>query len=139
MTEGDFEVGKTVRILRPAENSPLSLDEDQAGKIIDWHAATHMPDEINWIVEGVQDFITSGLQPEDIIIIALDDRIARRYLKAISERLSAIGISSNNIIADPYTEPPFTITDKVTLSTVYRAKGNEAAVVFRVGRRCDSC
>jgi superfamily I DNA and RNA helicase len=129
-TGGEFDIGKTVRILRPAENSPLSLDEQQAGKIIDWYAATSPGDEVNWVVGGIQNFIESGLQPEDVIVIALDDRYARRYLKAISERLSAIGISSNNIIADPYTEPPFTIAGKVTLSTVYRAKGNEAAVVF---------
>jgi superfamily I DNA and RNA helicase len=37
------------------------------------------------------------------------------------------------VIADPYNEPPFTIAGKVTLSTVYRAKGNEAAAVVAVG------
>ena len=31
------------------------------------------------------------------------------------------------------SEPPFRIDGKVTLSTVYRAKGNEAAVVIVVG------
>jgi len=33
----------------------------------------------------------------------------------------------------PYTEPPFTIPGYVTLSTVYRAKGNESSVVFAIG------
>jgi superfamily I DNA and RNA helicase len=133
VSEGEFEVGKTVRILRPPENSPLTLDEVEAGKLIEWHTAASAADEIAWVIEGVRGFLASGLQPEDILVIALDDRYARRYLRALSERLSAIGISSNNIIADPYTEPPFTILGKVTLSTVYRAKGNEAAVVFALG------
>ena len=46
------------------------------------------------------------------------------------------GIKSNNIIADRYSEPPFIIEGKATLSTVYRAKGNEAAVVAVLG--CDA-
>jgi superfamily I DNA and RNA helicase len=54
-------------------------------------------------------------------------------LSAIAEQLSLQGISSNNIIADPYNEPPFTLPNKVSLSTVYRAKGNEAAAIFAVG------
>src|SRR5262249_54096377 len=36
-------------------------------------------------------------------------------------------------LADPYGEPRFYIQDHVTLTTVYRAKGNETAVVFAIG------
>ena len=133
VSKGGFSVGNEVRILRPSENSPLSLDPEQAGKIIDWYSATTLGDEVRWIGEGIREFIASGLQPEDIIVIALDDRNARTYLKNISQSLTNIGIATNNIIADPYTEPPFTISGKVTLSTVYRAKGNEFAVVFALG------
>ncbi|MEK9968708.1 MAG: ATP-binding domain-containing protein, partial [Ferrovibrio sp.] len=86
-----------------------------------------------WVVRGVKSFIDGGLSSEEIVVVSLDDRNARRYLKAISEGLALAGISSNNIIADPYNEPPFSIGGKVTLTTVYRAKGNEAAAVFAVG------
>lgn len=130
---GDFHVGDQVRICRPAENSPLSIDAAQAGKLILSHVAPHISDEINWIVGGVGDFLTGGLQPEDIMIVALDDRNARAYFKFISEALAQRGIATNNIISDPYNEPPFSLKGKVTLSTVYRAKGNEAAVVFALG------
>ena len=133
VSQGDFSVGEKVRILRPIENSPVSLDPEQAGKIIDWYSATTFGDEVNWIMKGIQEFIASGLQPEEIIVIALDDRHARMYLKHLFVKLTAIGVSTNNIIADPYTEPPFTLPGKVTLSTVYRAKGNEAAAVFALG------
>ncbi|WP_292137697.1 ATP-binding domain-containing protein [Mesorhizobium sp.] len=67
------------------------------------------------------------------MIIALDDKAAKSYFRKLSSLLSEAGISSNNITADPYNEPPFTLPGKVTLSTVYRAKGNEAAVVFAAG------
>ncbi len=129
----EFQVGRRVKIVRPPENSPVSLDATQAGQIIECHAASSAQEEINWVVEGIERFLTAGLHPEDIIVIALDDRNAKDYLKAISRQLAAKKIPSNNIIADPYSEPPFTIAGMVTLSTVYRAKGNEAAVVFAMG------
>lgn len=72
-----------------------------------------------------------GLLPEDIIVVALDDRHMRNYFRYLSESLASHEISVNNIHADPYSEPPFSISGKITLSTVYRAKGNEAAVVLR--------
>ncbi|MGH1558007.1 ATP-binding domain-containing protein [Caulobacter segnis] len=54
-------------------------------------------------------------------------------LVTLSEALALKGIATNNIMADPYNEPPFTLPGKVTLSTVYRAKGNEAAAIIAVG------
>jgi superfamily I DNA and RNA helicase len=42
-------------------------------------------------------------------------------------------IRVNNLLADPYSEPKFYIQEHVTLTTVYRAKGNETAVVFAIG------
>jgi len=84
-------------------------------------------------VAGIVEFIRLGLQPEDIVVIALDDKNARHYFQHLSGALAIQGVSSNNIIADPYSEPPFSIDGKVTLSTVYRAKGNEAAAVFVLG------
>lgn len=47
--------------------------------------------------------------------------------------LSNADVVCNNIINDPYSEPAFRIEGKVTLSTIYRAKGNEAAVVIVLG------
>ncbi|WP_411976390.1 ATP-binding domain-containing protein [Sulfitobacter faviae] len=88
---------------------------------------------LSWIATEVERFIGAGLNPEDILIISLDDRHAKGYFRKITTFLSERGIASNNVIADPYNEPPFTISNKVTLSTVYRAKGNEAALIFALG------
>ncbi len=130
---GELQVGSQVRILRPPENNPVSIGQSETKRIIQCHVAATFKDEIAWIVKGISEFISSGLQPEDITVIALDDRNARSYFVTLSSSLSAAGIASNNIIADPYNEPPFTLPGKITLSTVYRAKGNEAAVVFALG------
>jgi len=131
--EGTFTAGKRVRILRPEENSPLHLETPHNTPIIDCHVAASFPDEIKWVVDGIRRFLVGGLRPEDIIVVSLDDRNARTYFTTISGALAQADINTNNIIADPYTEPPFLVANRVTLSTVYRAKGNEAAVVFAVG------
>ena len=51
------------------------------------------------------------------MVVSLDDRNARRYFKALSSELAGEDVSVNNIIADPYSEPPFFMSGRVTLST----------------------
>lgn len=130
---GPLITGEEVVVERPARNSPLTVLDIPGFKLIDTLVASDLDEEANWVAQQIGALISGGLSPEEILVISLDDRHAKIYLKAISEQLSLSGIASNNIIADPYNEPPFTIPDKVTLSTVYRAKGNEAAAVFAVG------
>ncbi|QVM89726.1 DEAD/DEAH box helicase [Pseudomonas entomophila] len=128
-----FQTGERVDIVRPERNSPVSLQGEHLPRLIDYHSASTFEDEINWVVNDAKAFLQGGLSAEDIIVIALDDRNARAYFKRLSASFAEAGISTNNIHADPYSEPPFTIKNKITLSTVYRAKGNEAAVVYIVG------
>lgn len=133
VVKGNLEVGEETEIFRPQENNPISIDSASGLPLIDVFVSNSFDDEINWISNGIAEFIKMGLNPEDIVVIALDDHNARRYFIALSESLAVNGISSNNIIADPYSDPAFSIPGKVTLSTVYRAKGNEAAAVFPIG------
>ena len=93
-------------------------------------------EEVDYCVAEFQRFIAAGLEPHELMAIAIDDRAAKTYLSELAGKLAAVGIQSNNIIADRFSEPPFLIEGKVTLSTVYRAKGNEAAVVAVLG--CDA-
>jgi len=130
---GQLQTGQEVRIRRPDANSPVQIADTPEFPLIDWHAADDMDDEIEWVTASISRFLAGGLTPEEVVVISLDDRHAKSYLSQIAESLALAGISSNNVIADPYNEPPFTIAGKVTLSTVYRAKGNEAAAVFAVG------
>lgn len=130
---GDLVVGAHVDVLRPDGNSPISIAGTGDVPLVDVSEHQNIDDEAAWVSEVAQQFISAGLNPEDILVISLDDRHAKGYFKRISAQLSMRNIASNNIIADPFNEPPFTISGKVTLSTVYRAKGNEAALVIAVG------
>ncbi|WP_419736522.1 DEAD/DEAH box helicase [Pseudomonas sp. COR18] len=133
VTSTDYSTNAKIEVVRPVENSPVSLSGEKLPELIEHYNAQSLNDETDWVIASVSDFLEQGLNPEDIIIVALDDRHMKGYFKTLSSKLADIGIASNNIHADPYSDPPFTIANKVTLSTIYRAKGNEAAVVFVVG------
>jgi superfamily I DNA and RNA helicase len=130
---GPLKTGGKVEVERLDRNSPLRVTDVTGFPTIQSYEAANFDAEVTWAVGQAKAFIAHGLQPEEVLVIALDDRHAKGYLSKIGEALALNGVSSNNVIADPYNEPPFTISDKVTLSTVYRAKGNEAAAVIAVG------
>ncbi len=129
----DYYVGAEVKVVRPVENSPVALIGENLPALIEYYNAQSLDEETEWVITSISDFLKQGLNPEDIMIVALDDRHMKAYFKELSAKLAGMGVASNNIHADPYSDPPFTIPNKVTLSTIYRAKGNEAAVVFVIG------
>lgn len=133
VVSGDLSVGSLTEIIRPEENNPISIEVNEELPLIDFYAANGIGDEVAYVADGVAGFINQGLKPEDVVVIALDDKNARQYFSELSALLTQQNVVSNNIISDPYSEPPFSIEGMVTLSTVYRAKGNEAAAVFVLG------
>lgn len=133
---GNFQPGSNTIIRRPDQNSPTVLSEVADLPLVDVVRRSTLMQEVRYCVEQFQQFIRLGLEPHELMAIAIDDRAAKSYLSELGSQLAEVGIQSNNIIADRFSEPPFMIEGKVTLSTVYRAKGNEAAVVAVLG--CES-
>jgi superfamily I DNA and RNA helicase len=80
----------------------------------------------------VRDVNEEGVTPEQILVISLDSISAKKYMGDLQNRLYDQGIASvvPGLIdeADQFAE-----TGRVTLSTVYRAKGNEAPLVYILG------
>lgn len=133
VVSGNFTVGSECVVERPRVNSPSTLATPNDVKLVDLIPADDIEQEVKSAVIEVKRFIDGGLKAEEILIVSLDDKAAKAYFARMSTELLRHSISCNNIINDPYSEPPFRIDGKVTLSTVYRAKGNEAAVVIVVG------
>ncbi len=134
--DGPLRTGREISIHRPSRNSPTSLEQTKQRPLIKVESFATFDDEVENCAQEFKKFIEEGLEPHDLLAITIDDRSARAYLSSLSSRLAELGISANNIIADKFNEPPFVIEGKVTLSTVYRAKGNEAALVSVLG--CDA-
>ncbi|MDW9364089.1 hypothetical protein GOA99_23210 [Sinorhizobium meliloti] len=133
VVSGPFTPGSVNVVERPLVNSPSILETPADVPLIRGHAANSFDEEVEAAVSEVRSFIEKGIHPHEILVVSLDDRAAKTYFTKIAARLLSFRIPCNNIIVDKYSEPPFRIDGKVTLSTVYRAKGNEAAVVIVVG------
>jgi superfamily I DNA and RNA helicase len=133
---GNMQPGQRTVIRRPDRNSPTQLRSPEGTPLVEVKRFDSPRDEVNYCADEFRRFIDGGLQPEDLMAIAIDDRAAKTYLSLLAEALAQRRIHSNNIIADRYSEPAFQIEGKCTLTTVYRAKGNEAAVVAVLG--CDA-
>lgn len=136
VVKGSFVPGSETIIRRPDNNSPLQLQTTNDLNLVRVKSFDDFKDEVLYCAREFKNFVEAGLEPHDLLAIAIDDRSARSYLKHLAYYLADMGIESNNIIVDRFSEPPFVIDGKVTLSTVYRAKGNEAAVVAVLG--CDA-
>ncbi len=90
-------------------------------------------DEIEGVASDIQHDINDGLRPDDILVAVVDDLHAKTYLSDLSEALKKLGIQTHNIHADQYNLQDFQREGFVTLSTVHKAKGNEAYAVYVVG------
>lgn len=135
--EGDFrKAGENITITRLDENSPHSIDSrdfglnDALGANIVANSFNSESEEQHWIVEQVSDDIKFGLmKPEDILITAISGNYEKKYFENIKYFLKQQGIAS--YIAGVDGSPNiFRVKGAVTISSIYRAKGNEAWKVY---------
>lgn len=131
---GDFVPGSVINVERPKENS-LEIVSERCSfdEIVKAQAFKSPVDEIASVAESIAKDIADGLCPEDILVASVDDRYAKRYLSGIEAALQEKGIRSNNLHSDTFGIRDFSKEGRVTLSTVHKAKGNEAFMVYVVG------
>lgn len=127
-----FIEGADVVVSRPAENSPNPLEAIYSGEqaLIKTMAFDNRPAELDWVATSIRsDIRDEGVAPEEIIVISLDSPRAKKLMSALQLRLQADNIASTIPgLVDGSAE--FGEPGRVTLSTVFRAKGNEAPVVY---------
>lgn len=140
VTNGDFSLrsvkaGKTVTITRSLSSSPHPIDQDD----FDLKDALGTPltiepfdtelQERQWIAQQVAKDIELGFDPWDIIITALCGDYEKDYLYALQNALAEQGVDSYIAGVDG-NRSIFRKDDCVTISNIYRAKGNEAWKVY---------
>ncbi len=135
VTAGELVSGHPVTVERPTENSPSSIsDSNTPDDLIRVTVFNSFPEEVDFSASQiVHDIRSEGIQPEDILVICADDRNVRSYFSALTVALEKYGVSCNNLHEETYGLRDFQAKNKITLSTVYKAKGNEAYVVFLLG------
>lgn len=135
--QGQFREGDDTVILRPERNSlPVVSQRLPKDEIVKMIVCDTFEEEIARVAQAVKGHLDQGLRADDLLIIVVDDQHAKPYLRSISRRLMALGVEANDIHTNVYGVPDFYVPGEVTLSTVHKAKGNEAFVVYVVG--CDA-
>jgi len=132
--EGSSNEGDLMKITRPIRRA-LEIKEEILGQseLIRFKDFDNYERECEFVIESILKDLKEGLSPEDILIISLDDVNARTYFGEISSKLNKHGIKTFNMLSAPPNTKEFTIEEQVTLTTVYRAKGNEAGSVYITG------
>lgn len=136
VVSGDCSREEDVIIERAEDASPLLIEEGLIKDCIKLYPAKDFKLELEWITEEISDSIfKERLLPEDIAVICIDRRNALTYMEVLEKMLADKGIGTYNVLDRNYVKG-FSRENKVTLSSVFKAKGNEAAMVFVCG--CDT-
>ncbi len=131
VTNGSLEPGKSVTLSRTPESSPVFLEEHSPpADLIQFLSFPNSDKQTEWLVNSIRDDIENEeLRPEDIIVINPDplttrDAVgpARRLLFSQNINSEIAGVSTSRDI--------FSKVGSVTFTGVFRAKGNEAGMVY---------
>lgn len=129
--DGEIEDGEPVTLSRTAKSSPEFLEmHSPVEDLIQFEVFESIEEQTEWLVEEIRRNIAEDeLIPDDIVVINPDPLTTKDAVGGARRKLMQMGINSNlagvTTIADVFTEP-----GTVTFTGIFRAKGNEAAMVY---------
>lgn len=129
--DGEIEDGEFVTLSRTPKSSPEFLEEHSPVEDLIQFEVFETPEaQTAWLVAEIGRNLTEDeLIPDDIVVINPDPLTTKGSVGGARLALMQMGINSNlagvTTIADVFTEP-----GTVTFTGIFRAKGNEAAMVY---------
>ncbi|MBB6481532.1 DEAD/DEAH box helicase [Spirochaeta isovalerica] len=133
VTRGELELGKDVRLERTSDSSPLFLEKiDKDSEIIKCELFSGFDEQVKWVANDIENNLKNEeLSCNDIIVIYSDARKVQEKMGPLRKMLLEKGIKSH--IAGVNTSPDaFFQNDSITFTSIFRAKGNEAAFIYIV-------
>lgn len=132
--QGDSSDNCEMLISRPLENSPIKTNEFFKEDSIQIEIFDDITKECEYVCNKIiNDIRVENLRPDDISVIGIDNKHIKVYFKIIERVLSESGIYSFNLLNAPNNNIKYSIENRVTLSTLNKAKGNESGMVYIVG------
>ncbi len=135
-TDSKMVAGQEVTLYRPESNSPHVLEKLSGyHSLVSWKRFESRDAEIAWIIDDVaRHIIEEELHPEEIAIVAIDSRkkVADREYQLLHDGLTQKQITSVRIGTDSSLDA-FRVGGAVTITSVFRAKGNEASLIYVYG------
>ncbi|HNP82734.1 MAG TPA: ATP-binding domain-containing protein [Nitrospira sp.] len=130
-SDGEIRDGELVTLTRTPESSPQFLEQHSSlDDLIQFKVFETAEAQTAWLVAEIKRNLTEDeLIPDDIVVINPDPLKTKEAVGDARRTLMQMGINSNlagvTTIADIFTEP-----GTVTFTGIFRAKGNEAAMVY---------
>ncbi|MBS5658894.1 MAG: DEAD/DEAH box helicase [Oscillibacter sp.] len=135
VTSGELEDGKHVVLQRTAESSPTFLEtHSDIDDLIVFKSFETQEEQDAWVAREIKHNLEHDeLRPDDIIVINPDPITTKRIVAPIRSQLYQFGIASHTAGVDTAPDIFFADNnDSVAFTGIYRAKGNEAAMVYIV-------
>jgi superfamily I DNA and RNA helicase len=133
VADGLLEEGHEVTLQRTEESSPVFLESHSSiDDLIQFRCFSSMKDQIEWVANAIQQNLSEDeLRPDDIIVINPDPLTTRSLVGPIRKMLFEKGINSHLAGVDTAPDIFFnTDIDSIVFTGIYRAKGNEAGMVY---------
>ena len=128
---GSLEDGNSVELSRNEETSPNFLSiHSTIDDMINFKVCQNNLEQVEYIVDSIEKNLQDDeLKLDDIIVINLDPLTTKKVVGDFRQKLYEKGINSN--LAGVSTSPDIFYTDDaITFTGIYRAKGNEAPMVY---------
>lgn len=133
VAEGELVDGQHVVLNRTARTSPEFLEEhSDMDDLILFKSFASQVEQDKWVAEQIKTNLSADeLRPDDIIVINPNPLTTRELVAPIRKRLYDEGIVSHTAGVDTSPDVFFADNnDSVAFTGIYRAKGNEAAMVY---------
>ena len=133
LQDGELQEGSPVVLARSEETSPKFLeDHSSIDDLIQFVSFNSAAEQSDWLTNSIKANLEKDeLRYNDIIVINPDPIKTREAVGPIRARLLDMGINSH--IAGVDTEPDIFFDqdrNSITFTGIYRAKGNEAGMVY---------
>ena len=131
--DGELREGSPVTLYRTEDTSPKFLEEhSDIDDLIQFLAFDSEDEQAEWVTEAIRNDLTRGeLRHDDIVVINPDPLTTRSKVGLIRRLLFDMNINSH--LAGVDTDPDIFFDEgSITFTGIFRAKGNEAGMVYIV-------
>jgi superfamily I DNA and RNA helicase len=130
---GILGLGQPARLRRaPDRSAGFFADMLEPAQSVIWHRFDTSADQATWIAADIQRVLaTQELDHNDILIVIPDSINAPKIGAEISDQLKRFSIASHIIGVTGSSDLVF-VENSIAMSGIYRAKGNEAPLVYVV-------